>query len=137
MQFEEEILSICLQITDYAVKLRAMLKAEPGLEWDVVVRLQTLKQMAEFVDALGDPNRLLSCITSVISAYRSKELTWDEGKVTYWRDGKLVGGPPSIFEWDRFRELNSDNEGEGFWIEPVSSSSVFFLRQETYLSTDC
>ena len=113
-----------MHIPDQILHSRELLEAEPGVDWNEALRLNTLNACQAWLESKGDPNKELPNVISIIDAYRSGELTWEEGKVTYWRGGRNVGGPPDEFTWERFHELNGNNKGEGFWIEPVSSYIV-------------
>jgi hypothetical protein len=99
---------------------RDMIKAEPeGLSYEVVYRLWTLKQIKASLEAEGDSGQHIPNINAIMAAYRSGELTCDDGSVTYWAHGKLIAGPKA----PDMAELLAHSKkvgAKGFWVEGVS-----------------
>ena len=91
---------------------------EPGLSWHVVERLDALEGILGWLRK-EDEFELIPNVESIMDKYRSGELEWIPGLVTYWFDGKQIC-QPRPFRWDEFDHINSQYNGEkGFWVEGV------------------
>lgn len=105
---------------------RNMVKSEPhGLTWEVVQRLSCLKQLEESLGKEDNDNNH-SNVKSIIAAYRSKNLHWNENAVTYWSYGQLIAGPKKL-DIQELYALSAKYGPKGFWVEGVS----FSLKQLT------
>lgn len=92
-------------------------------------RLDSLKAIHAFLENDGDPFQLLSNCRAVIEAYRSGQLGWNPGLVTYWSNGKQLC-QPRPFDWDEFEAINAKHNGhKDFWTEPVGQGP---LRSDHY-----
>lgn len=99
-----------------------MTDAEPsGLSWSVIVRLQNLDLIAKSIENKGDPYKKLRSLKAIMAAYRSGQLEWHPGLVTYWSQGCQVSQPrphdlnEAVLLAEHF--ANQDL----FWAEGVSS----------------
>lgn len=98
------------------------MKTEPGLSWPVVQRLKNLEIVLDSLQKDDDPNQLLGNVKAIMAAYRSQQLTWTLGLVTYWSYGKKLS-EPRPFRWHEFNIINEDQNGHtGFWVEGVGFS---------------
>lgn len=97
-----------------------MMAAEPvGLSWSVVLRLDTLTTMLEWLSSKNDEWDLVGNVTNVMAAYRSGNLRWTPGLVTYWSKGVQLC-QPRPFKWDEFDFINAKHDGHtGFMVEGV------------------
>ncbi|KAJ9489694.1 hypothetical protein VN97_g3564 [Penicillium thymicola] len=95
-----------------------MMALEPaGLSWPVVQRLQSLKGTLEWLQSEDDKYELAANVTNIMAAYRSGQLRWTPGLVTYWSRGTRLCHPRP-FRWDEFDIINDQNTGStGFWVE--------------------
>ncbi|KAJ5966343.1 hypothetical protein N7481_013057 [Penicillium waksmanii] len=94
-----------------------MLASEPGLSWEVVLRLESLKSIKEELIGSEDPTGQLPNVDAIIAAYRSGELNWRPGYVTFWSKGKKLG-PAKKFDVDDSLKVNRKHDGHrGFWVE--------------------
>ncbi|CAG8198880.1 unnamed protein product [Penicillium nalgiovense] len=95
-----------------------MMAAEPvGLSWSVVLRLDTLTTMLEWLSSKNDEWDLVGNVTNVMAAYRSGNLRWTPGLVTYWSKGVQLC-QPRPFKWDEFDFINAKHDGHtGFMVE--------------------
>ncbi|KAJ5817365.1 hypothetical protein N7447_009598 [Penicillium robsamsonii] len=89
----------------------------PGLSWPVAQRLKTLNSMSEWLDSKGDEYELAPNVTSLIAAYRSGQLRWNDGLVTYWSKGVQLC-QPRPFKWNEYKLISDEHHGQkGFWVE--------------------
>jgi hypothetical protein len=101
-----------------------MIAAEPGLSWAVISRIGSLKSIREELVASGDHTEQLPNVDAIIAAYRSGELNWWPGYVTFWSKGKKLGRAKK-FDVDEFLEVNRKHDGhKGFWVEGVCSTAT-------------
>lgn len=101
---------------------REMVNSEPhGLSWEVIQRLDCLKQIQKNLEEEEGIDNNLSNVKAIITAYRSKELTWNEDLVTYWSKGKIIAGPQKLDMKDLYA-LSAKHGPKGFWVEGVSST---------------
>lgn len=105
--------------------LSAMIESEsayPGLSMDVIRRLHDLKHMEKQLETRGkDPCGMLPNIRALITAYRTKQLEWTPGLVTYWSKGDRIC-QPRPFHYEEFLEINQAHDGHtDFWVEGVST----------------
>ncbi|CAI7598174.1 unnamed protein product [Penicillium crustosum] len=96
----------------------AMMALEPaGLSWAVVLRLQTLQGSLAWLQSENDKYELVANVTNIMAAYRSGQLRWNPGLVTYWSRGAQLCHPRP-FRWDEFKIINAQYAGHtGFWVE--------------------
>ncbi|KAJ5721161.1 uncharacterized protein N7483_009095 [Penicillium malachiteum] len=90
-----------------------------GLDLYVIYRLKDLEGMKNQLENNGDKRKLLPNINAIIKAYRSDELAWQDGLVTYWAKGKNVSGQPKEFTWENY-DFYCKKHGGGskdFWVE--------------------
>lgn len=98
-----------------------MISEEPGLPWLVVIRLNSLKAIDKDLLNNGDPYEQLENVQAIIDAYRSGELEWDQGLVTFWSKGEQLCEPKE-FDLEDFKAVNKEYDGKkGFWVEGVCS----------------
>ncbi|KAJ5159992.1 uncharacterized protein N7482_006996 [Penicillium canariense] len=125
-----------------------MIEAEsgsPGLSLSVIRRLDVLKDMerqlqaklqaTEAKEAKKEEDRgHLSNIIAIMAAYRSRELEWNPGLVTYWSHGVQLC-QPRPFHYEEFLRVNQEHNGHtGFWVEgltPLDSASEKPLKFTT------
>ncbi|KAJ5669303.1 hypothetical protein N7462_010373 [Penicillium macrosclerotiorum] len=89
----------------------------PGLGWETVQRLEQLQTIREWLEEQQDKLELLPNVLAIIQAYRSGNLKWTRGLVTYWSNGHKLA-EPRPFRWDEYKDLNHEHQGhKGFWIE--------------------
>jgi hypothetical protein len=68
-----------------------------------------------------DENKQIPNIKAILKAYRTLQLDWNSGLVTYWSNGVQIC-QPRPFDWDEFEAINLVYNGkEGFWTEGVSA----------------
>jgi hypothetical protein len=97
---------------------------DESLDWKVVTRLTTLEVIQKSIEEKGeDPWRQLVNVKSLIKSYRSGDLIWNDGLVTYWSDGECICDGPMKFDWDDVDRYNDKCEGKSFWVEGVCDSS--------------
>lgn len=90
-----------------------------GLSWPVVQRLQTLGGTLKWLQSEDDKYELVANVTNIMAAYRSGQLRWNPGLVTYWSKGVQLC-QPRPFKWDEFDLINAEHAGHtGFWVEGV------------------
>ncbi|KAJ6083744.1 hypothetical protein N7467_007879 [Penicillium canescens] len=87
----------------------------------VIKRLATLMEIQEDLETKDDKTKTktdqLPNVKALVKAYRSHELEWHEGLITYWSHGKKLC-EPRPFDWDEFEAVNNKYEGhKGFWVE--------------------
>lgn len=104
--------------------IRDLLARYPGKSWDVVQRLEKLKDIATYLESKNDPCCEISNVNAIIAAYENNILQWD-GEATYWCQGQMISGP-SQFSWQDFYTFNTKENrgGGGFWVEGVSLLSL-------------
>lgn len=95
--------------------------AVPGLDPKVILRLRNLRTIKSDLENAGDKRKLIPNVEAIIKAYNSKNLTWNEGLVTYWSKGKKICDGPKKFKWEEFDSYSEEHQGhESFWVEGVS-----------------
>lgn len=99
----------------------------PGVSLPVAQRLEILESQEKYLIGRNDDLELLSNVRNIMSAYKSGELDWNPGLVTYWSHGKQLC-EPKPFDLQEFSELNRKHAGHsGFWVEGVRSFSDQYL----------
>lgn len=95
--------------------------SEPsGLTLDVVQRLQTIQVIELSLSDEGDEDEMALNVTAIMQAYRSGQLEWNPGLVTYWSKGVQLY-ERRVFDWKEFYIINQKHNGQkGFWVEGVS-----------------
>ncbi|KAJ5702859.1 hypothetical protein N7488_010407 [Penicillium malachiteum] len=91
----------------------------PGLEWDVVKRLESLVFLEEWFDKEKDSDEYeqLVNVKALIKAYKSKTLEFTPGLVTYWWGG-VQHSQPRPHKWDEYFALwRESGAGKSFWVE--------------------
>ncbi|KAJ5382998.1 hypothetical protein N7517_000909 [Penicillium concentricum] len=89
------------------------------LSWETIRRVHDLEGMNTDITTTGDKYEQLPNINSLLAAYKSGQLEWHTGLVTYWSRGVQVS-QPRRFDWDEFEAINLDHHGDkGFWTEGV------------------
>lgn len=92
------------------------------LDREVIIRLNSLKSMEADL-AKRDPCGHLSTVQALIKAYRSGELKRSsDGTVTYWCDGKQIGGPKKFDVDDYLMIYRQRGSPESFWVEGVGQT---------------
>ena len=90
-----------------------------GLSWNTIQRLHDLEAAREYLKHTTDIFEQLPNIEALLKAYRSGQLEWHVGFVTYWSGGLQIC-QPRRFDWDEFEAINSRHLGhKGFWTEGV------------------
>lgn len=90
-----------------------------GLSWNTVQRLHDLEATRKYLKDTADDLEQLPNIEALLKAYRSSQLEWNVGFVTYWSKGIQIC-QPRRFDWDEFEAINSRHLGhKGFWTEGV------------------
>ncbi|CAG8902680.1 unnamed protein product [Penicillium egyptiacum] len=114
----------------------AMMALEPvGLSWPVVQRLDTLKKMLEWLHSENDEYDLVGNVTNIMAAYRSGQLRWNPGLVTYWSKGVQLC-QPRPFRWDEFDFINAKHEGHtGFSVEGLEGPGPSPQMMTLYIAT--
>lgn len=94
---------------------------ERGCSWKVVQRLQVLYGLKEWYCEGNDEYDQLSNVGSLIAEYKAGNLKWNDGLVTYWKDGNQLCQPRpyKAAECDCLMEQYDCGNG-GFWVEGVS-----------------
>lgn len=102
-----------------------MVSAEPeGLGLKVVQRLRELEAMKTDLEENDDDPNQLPNIIALLKAYRSGELDWQPGLVTYWSKGLQICEPRG-FDWDELEVIGEAHREEGgFWTEGVSKNLI-------------
>ena len=73
--------------------LRELIEENPGLDWKVIQRIETLKEIDKWLEEDGDKSKLRGNVKAVTDAYKAKKLEWTPGLVTYWSKGVQVSQP--------------------------------------------
>ncbi|KAJ5154015.1 uncharacterized protein N7500_009454 [Penicillium coprophilum] len=114
-----------------------MISSEPqGLGWEVVQRLDSLKKLERSLGDGDDNEDDLSNVKAIMTAYRSRKLTWDRDSVTYWSNGKLIAGPQKL-NMQELYALSAKHGPKGFWVEGIDDCSpgplyLFFSMNSCY-----
>jgi hypothetical protein len=88
---------------------------------EVIDRLHYLELMKKDLERGTDENKQIPNIKAILKAYRTLQLDWNSGLVTYWSNGVQIC-QPRPFDWDEFEAINLVYNGkEGFWTEGVSA----------------
>ncbi|CAG8424099.1 unnamed protein product [Penicillium salamii] len=107
-----------------------MIKSEPkGLDWEVIQRLDELKQLKANLGK-EDKDKNLPNVEAIIKAYQTKNISSKGDLVTFWCDGKLVAGPKK-FDPKELYALSSKQGSTGLWVEGIDGSkpqqlNIFF-----------
>ena len=111
------------ELTEY-YENSALIAQEPrGLSWKVVQRLNTLYDIKEFFTDGNDRFDQLSNVGAIIAEYKAGNLGWNEGLVTYWKDGTQLCQPRPYAADECDIIYNYYECTQGFWVEGVSTSS--------------
>ncbi|KAJ5957464.1 hypothetical protein N7501_011743 [Penicillium viridicatum] len=87
------------------------------LSWETVQRVHQLETMKTDLANTTDDYEQLPNIEALLEAYKSGELVWNTGLVTYWLKGARIS-QPRPFDWDEIEAINSHHQGyKGFWAE--------------------
>ncbi|KAJ5158815.1 uncharacterized protein N7500_008466 [Penicillium coprophilum] len=90
------------------------------LSWEAIQRVHELESMKTDVAAAADQYEQLPNIEAILEEYKSCELEWNIGLVTYWSRGVQIC-QPRRFDWDEFESINSHFNGDkGFWTEGLT-----------------
>lgn len=109
-----------------SLSARMMAREPEGLSFDTVVRLQNLEIMKATLRKDGDHLGQITNIDAITNAYRTRKLTWINGKVTYWSKGEKICNGPKLFDWKEFDKYQAKHERhKSFWVEGVSLSAVY------------
>ncbi|KAJ5371644.1 hypothetical protein N7517_003650 [Penicillium concentricum] len=101
-----------------------MAREASGLSWPVVQRLKTLDSMSKWLDSKDDEYKQAPNVTSLIEAYRSGKLKWNDGLVTYWSKGVQLS-QPRPFKWNEYNFISAEHHGQkSFWVEGVQGRST-------------
>ncbi|KAJ5877122.1 hypothetical protein N7455_000587 [Penicillium solitum] len=103
-----------------------MVHSEPaGLSWDIVRRLEHLKNIDKYLSTNGDPDNQLPNVKAIIKAYRERKLGWSRGWVSYWSKGVQLNTPQK-FDADLHKKLAGEYDTtKAWWVEgfPVNISA--------------
>ncbi|CAI7622657.1 unnamed protein product [Penicillium discolor] len=89
------------------------------LSWETVRRVHELEMMKTDLASTTDDSEQLPNIDALLEAYKSGDLDWNTGLVTYWLKGARIS-QPRPFDWDEFEAINSHHQGyKGFWVEGI------------------
>ncbi|KAJ5732019.1 hypothetical protein N7493_003500 [Penicillium malachiteum] len=105
----------------------------PGLEWDVVKRLESLVFIKEWFEEEKDRDEYeqLVNVKALIKAYKSKTLEFTPGLVTYWWGG-VQRSQPRPHKWDEYFALwRESGSGNSFWVEGLFDD-VGVLHTQNY-----
>lgn len=115
-------------------EVEKLIDSEPeGLGFNEIMRLKSLEAIKVALLRDGDDYDQMKNITAMMEKYRSFELSWWPGHVTYWANGVQLSDFEE-FNWERFRELSdkhfdrTKNKNDsssvkgygGIWVEGVS-----------------
>ncbi|KAJ5983566.1 hypothetical protein N7481_005665 [Penicillium waksmanii] len=103
-------------------KLREGLPA--GLGWNVVLRINSLRNIKKALEDNGDPDKEISNILAIIEAYIDGSLSWIPGKVTYWGLGERLA-PAKDFTWEECEKAGQNySVSQGFWVEGLNIAII-------------
>lgn len=98
-----------------------------GMILEAVMRVKHLELIEQYLETEGDPFSQLVNVTALIKGYRDGTLTWEDGRVSYWSDGKCMHGPVAFdMTFDDAKKYNQLCEGKSFWVEGVRFCSLGF-----------
>lgn len=101
----------------YCSEMRFLGSEELSLE--TIRRVHELEMMKTYLASTTDDYQQLPNIEALLEAYKSGELDWNTGLVTYWLKGTRIS-QPRPFDWDEFEAINSHYQDyKGFWVEGV------------------
>ncbi|KAJ6023772.1 hypothetical protein N7540_004569 [Penicillium herquei] len=113
--------------------------SEPGVNWTVRVRIDTLKRIETSLMNDGDPDEQLLNVRAIIEAYRSKKLEWKPLQVTYWARGEIYKGPEEFDSKKLARYLEDLAHPKSWWVEGCDGpgpTSINFIDAMTPLSPE-
>ncbi|CAG8182927.1 unnamed protein product [Penicillium nalgiovense] len=95
-----------------------MVHSEPtGLGWDIVRRLNHLKEIETHLNANWDPDNQLPNAKALIKAYREEKLGWSRGWVSYWSNGVQLNKPQE-FDAEFHKNLAEQHDTtKAWWVE--------------------
>ncbi|KAJ5486197.1 hypothetical protein N7530_000497 [Penicillium desertorum] len=98
-----------------------MVHSEPvGLSWDIVRRLNHLKEIETHLNTSRDPDNQLPNVKALIKAYREGKLGWSRGWVSYWSNGVQINEPQK-FDAEFHKSLAEQYDTtKAWWVEGVS-----------------
>lgn len=90
----------------------------------MIVRLQGLIGIEKTLQK-NDKYRKLDIVRAIMTAYRSGELEWTPGLVTYWSSKRQLCQPRPLdwAEFEQVKKLHPDQDS--FWVEGVGSPHLF------------
>ncbi|KAJ5827334.1 hypothetical protein N7447_004097 [Penicillium robsamsonii] len=89
------------------------------LSWEIIRRVHELEGMKTDIAKTADEYEQLLNVDALLTAYKSEELEWHAGLVTYWSRGVQIC-QPTRFDWDEFEAINLHlHGGKGLWMEGV------------------
>ncbi|KAJ5287739.1 hypothetical protein N7478_003425 [Penicillium angulare] len=110
--FEDQLRSLRARMT----VLEKVMARFPGVSPHVAERLEILEAQGKYLIERDDDLELVSNVRNIISAYKSCQLDWYPGLVTYWSHGKRLC-EPRPFDFQEFAEVNRKHKGwSGFWV---------------------
>jgi hypothetical protein len=98
-----------------------MVHSEPaGLSWDIVRRLNHLKEIEAHLNTNRDPDNQLPNVKALTKAYREGNLGWSRGLVSYWSNGVQLNEPQK-FDAEFHKNLAKQYDTtKAWWVEGVS-----------------
>lgn len=101
-------------------QLTAIIESErEGLSLETVARIKNLEFIKQHLETKDEWGQLGNAI-GILNAYRSGDLAWAHGLVTYWSDGKCLVEHPIPFEWDDVDKYKAICGDGALWVEGVS-----------------
>ncbi|KAJ5531981.1 hypothetical protein N7494_008533 [Penicillium frequentans] len=114
------------------VKKQKLIEESPGLDWIVIQRIETLKEIDKWLEEGGDKSKLRGNVKAVTDAYKAKKLEWTPGLVTYWSKGVQVSQPrPWVIEENATIAMHFGGN-EDFWVEECQAESEQVLLGYTW-----
>ncbi|KAJ6168381.1 hypothetical protein N7497_001224 [Penicillium chrysogenum] len=95
-----------------------MVHSEPaGLSWDIVRRLNHLKEIEAHLNTNRDPDNQLPNVKALTKAYREGNLGWSRGLVSYWSNGVQLNEPQK-FDAEFHKNLAKQYDTtKAWWVE--------------------
>ncbi|KAJ5658973.1 hypothetical protein N7507_005424 [Penicillium longicatenatum] len=110
-----------------------MMEKNPGLDWMVVQRIETLQEIDSWLKEDGDKYRLRESVKAVTEAYKAKKLEWTPGLVTYWSRGIQVSEPRPWDIQENAAIAARFGGNTGFWVEECQAESEQVLLGHTWI----
>ncbi|KAJ5723426.1 hypothetical protein N7488_001461 [Penicillium malachiteum] len=89
----------------------------------ILARLNVLTAALKHIEEWGDVFHQKRNIEGIMKAYRSFDLWYTPGLVTYWYKGRQIGGPEK-FEWSAYLEYYNDHNGKEVCIEGIDQFTL-------------